>query len=587
MKFLVIFLLVTVSLCSTEPNPPAWPNNVIIVEPGDSQAQEKIDRIYSENGGHQPDNNGQWSSDRYAILFKPGTHDLDVNVGFYTSIIGLGKEPRDTQINTVTCEDGSYCFSVGALDNFWRSAENFYTKPSKSWFGNVCMLWAVSQAAPMRRVYVDGNLCLFQYVDPQHETCSNPGYAAGYASGGFMADCHINGKISSGSQQQWMTRNSYLGSWTDGNWNMVFVGCPNAPKSHCDNKSGRPFTTVSAAPVIAEKPYISFDANANRYYLMIPRLETNKSSDTTDFGNVDQVDFSNVYVATDQDSAAKINLKLANGLHVVLSPGNYMLTESIQVNYPNVCILGIGFPTLIATNPSPCITVGNVDGVRIAGILLQAGTTGIPTLLQWGQPGYKGNKNNPGFLYDCFARVGGPYNPATHPVSADKMVVINSGNVIGDNFWLWRADHTVSGTAYNGVNPCMTGLQVNGDDVTIYGLAVEHTLGNLTEWNGENGYVYFYQSEYPYDVDTSYAGISYKVADKVNNHHAWGVGVYSYFRDHPVQAKAGIQAPNRPGIHFTNSVTVFLNGQGEIRHVINNMGDAVTHVNDQSYFCEY
>ncbi len=50
------------------------------------------------------------------------------------------------------------------------------------------------------------------------------------------------------------------------------------------------------------------------------------------------------------------------------------------------------------------------------------------------------------------------------------------------------------------MNPVATGIQVNGDNVIAYGLAVEHTLGNMVEWNGNQGRVYFYQSEYPYDV---------------------------------------------------------------------------------------
>ncbi|QVL57780.1 MAG: hypothetical protein KFB93_01515 [Simkaniaceae bacterium] len=596
MKWLIFSLLASVNLFSLEPNPPTWPDNVIVLKADDPYAQEKVDKVFSENGGHATQAGeptpGEFSNDRYAILFEPGVHTLNVNVGFYTSIIGLGKEPKDTTISTVTSENGNYCYLVGALDNFWRSAENFYTKPSKTWNNKVSMLWAVSQAAPMRRVFVDGDLSLFEYVD---STCPNPNYNAGFASGGFMADCHVNGDVLSGSQQQWLTRNSYMGSWPQGNWNMVFVGCTNAPPSHCSNKNGLPFTTVVETPVIAEKPFIMYDNAADRYYLMVPKLEKNKVGGTKDYDNVDQIDFHNVYVATDKDSAAVINGKLAQGLHIILCPGNYTLTESIQVTKPNTIVLGIGFPTLIAstaschgaTTPSPCITIGNIDGVRIAGILLQAGTTGIPTLLEWGQKGYAGDPNNPGFLYDCFARVGGPYDPATHPVGADQMVVINNGNVIGDNLWLWRADHTVAGIVYNGDNPCSTAIQVNGDDVTIYGLASEHTLGNLTEWNGENGNVYFYQSEYPYDVNTSYAGISYKVADTVQNHHAWGVGVYSYFRDHPVNAKTGIQTPTGSGIHFTNSLSVFLNGKGQIAHVINDSGDPVTHVNDQSYVCEF
>ena len=53
------------------------------------------------------------------------------------------------------------------------------------------MLWAVSQASPLRRVVVNGDLLLFEY---------NSGSAAGYASGGYMSDSYVSGKITSGSQ---------------------------------------------------------------------------------------------------------------------------------------------------------------------------------------------------------------------------------------------------------------------------------------------------------------------------------------------------------------------------------------------------
>ena len=63
------------------------------------------------------------------------------------------------------------------------------------------------------------------------------------------------------------------------------------------------------------------------------------------------------------------------------------------------------------------------------------------------------------------------------------------------------ADHSATGGVYDGANPVKNGLVVDGDDVTTYGLAVEHTLEDLTVWNGEGGQVFFYQSELPYDVD--------------------------------------------------------------------------------------
>ena len=152
------------------------------------------------------------------------------------------------------------------------------------------------------------------------------------------------------------------------------------------------------------------------------------------------------------------------------------------------------------------------------------------------------------------------------------MVQVNSGNVIIDDVWLWRADHSRGGLIKNQANPVKTGLQVNGDNVLGYGLACEHTLGNLLEWNGNNGRTYFYQSEYPYDVDHTYPEggfTSYKVNDNVTNHESWGAGVYVYFRDNLVNMPSGIQAPNKEGIKFHNSLLLFLWGNGGINHVIN------------------
>jgi hypothetical protein len=55
---------------------------------------------------------------------------------------------------------------------------------------------------------------------------------------------------------------------------------------------------------------------------------------------------------------------------------------------------------------------------------------------------------------------------------------------------------------------------------------------------------------------------AYKVAENVQNHQAWGVGVYTFFRDFDVTVENGIQAPANSGIEFTNSLTNFLNGMG-------------------------
>eukprot|EP00008_Paramoeba_atlantica_P011354 CAMPEP_0201492408 /NCGR_PEP_ID=MMETSP0151_2-20130828/32987_1 /ASSEMBLY_ACC=CAM_ASM_000257 /TAXON_ID=200890 /ORGANISM="Paramoeba atlantica, Strain 621/1 / CCAP 1560/9" /LENGTH=591 /DNA_ID=CAMNT_0047879201 /DNA_START=82 /DNA_END=1857 /DNA_ORIENTATION=- len=581
------FLLIAyseISLSFGEPNPPTWPSGVYVFDPSTpNETQAIVDQAFATNGGHDPPFNGQFSEDRYAFLFKPGYHDVQVNVGFYTHVMGLGSTPKTTQIYDVACENGDFDYSGGALDNFWRAAENFYIKPARFWNGESApaMLWAVSQASPLRRLYVEGNLDLWEY---------NYGCCAGYASGGYLSNSVITGQISSGSQQQWITRNTQMGSFLPGGWNLVFVGCSgNVPSHSCPDS---PSSGVDATPKIAEKPYITIDPDSGKFYLMVPPVETNKQGPSTFSKNVDTpVDFESVFVASPSDSVSTINSKIASGLHVVFAPGIYSYSTPIVVNTANTVILGIGFPTFISTAGQECFQVGNVDGVRIAGLLLQAGPVSTPTLLRWGGATggvFQGNPSNPGVMSDLWARVGGPNDQNIQQVTADRMVLINSSNVIIDRTWLWRADHSISGEVYNGDNPCQVGIEVNGDSVVAYGLAVEHTLEDLVRWNGENGQVFYYQSEYPYDVNTSYADegyVSYRVNPTVTRHNATGVGAYCYFRDYPVTVDSGFIAPNVEGVQFKTAFTTFLNGGGGIEHVLNNAGAPVQGSFSLSYVC--
>eukprot|EP01051_Picozoa_sp_SAG22_P009538 SAG22_NODE_801_length_7103_cov_18.044832_7_plen_338_part_00 len=146
---------------------------------------------------------GQWSTHRFAFLFMPGRYSIDVPVGFYTTVAGLGHSPDDvafTGSKGVYTEEGASNFTLGALENFWRSAENFRNQATFRWPGaQQGMLWAVSQAAPLRRIHVDHDLTLYEYIPPW--------IFAGYASGGFLANSVVGGTVHYGSQQQWFTRN--------------------------------------------------------------------------------------------------------------------------------------------------------------------------------------------------------------------------------------------------------------------------------------------------------------------------------------------------------------------------------------------
>jgi hypothetical protein len=130
-------------------------------------------------------------------------------------------------------------------------------------------------------------------------------------------------------------------------------------------------------------------------------------------------------------------------------------------------------------------------------------------------------------------------------------------------------------------NTSQNGLVVNGDHVTAYGLFVEHHQQYQVLWNGNQGRTYFYQSEIPYDPPTqasytSASGVdgwaSYKVADTVTSHEAWGLGIYSVFLRPDVVLTRAIEVPKNSDVRFHHMITVSLGKLGKIDNVIDDTG---------------
>ncbi len=422
-------------------------------------------------------------------------------------------------------------------------------------------VWAVSQAAPMRRVHVRGNLQLDD---------------GGWSSGGWLADSTVDGQVRSGSQQQWISRNTSWGSWTGSNWNMVFVGAQNAPANSFPSP---PYTTVAQTPVVQEKPFLYVDGSGN-YNVFVPALRTNSAGTTWAGGNPagSALPLSQFYIVKAGATAASINAALAQGLNLLVTPGVYHLSDTIRVTRPNTVVLGLGLATFIPDNGVTAMTVADVDGVSVAGMLFDAGTTNSALLMQVGPAGSSASHAaNPTVLSDVFFRIGG-----AGVGKATQSLVINSSNVIADHMWLWRADHG-SGVGWTS-NTAANGLIVNGANVTAYGLFVEHYQQYQVIWNGNGGRTYFFQNEMPYDPPNQSSWMNgstqgwaaYKVAASVTSHEAWGLGSYCYFSSNPaVVAARSFEVPNTSGVRFHNMVTVSLGGTGTISHVINDTGAAV------------
>jgi hypothetical protein len=278
-------------------------------------------------------------------------------------------------------------------------------------------------------------------------------------------------------------------------------------------------------------------------------------------------------------TAVNLNTALAAGKHLLFTPGFYSLDDTLKVTKPNTIILGLGVPSLVQTTGRSVIAVADVDGVTIAGLTLEAGAVNSPSILEVGPKGSAADHAaNPTFLYDLTVRTGGAIVGKN-----DAGIVINSHHVVADQLWIWRADHG-AGATWTG-NPTKNGLVVHGKNVTIYGLFNEHHNEYQTLWNGNGGRVYFYQSEIPYDIPDQASWMngkvngyaSYKVADTVTSHEAWGLGIYSYFRDAAVKLDSAIEAPSVNGVKLHNLTTVWLNGKegSEITHIVNNLGGRV------------
>ncbi|MGO4545336.1 glycosyl hydrolase [Paenibacillus sp. 2TAB23] len=543
-------------------NHPFGPN-VRIMDPSMSQAeiQNVADSIFTAQ------ERGEFSAERHAILFKPGIYDqVNVKVGFYTQVSGLGQNPDDVDIRGSVNTNADWN-NGNALINFWRSAENFSVTPPT---GSSAQ-WAVAQAAPMRRVHVKGQLELFDF---------DSSWNAGYASGGFLADTKVDGGIVPASQQQWFSRNNQYGSWSNGVWNMVFVGDQQPPSGEFP---ASPYTVVEKSPLIREKPYLYID-NAGNYQVFVPSLQKDAKGISWLNGPTPgkSIPIEQFYIAMPESaSAATINEALEQGKHVLFTPGIYHLSDTIHVTKPDTVVMGLGFATLIPDNGQKVMTTADAAGIIIASLLFDAGEKVSPVLLEVGPNGSElDHSSNPSSLHDLFFRVGG-----AHAGTTDNNLEINSNHVIGDHFWIWRADHGASAGGW-ATNDSLNGLIVNGDNVTIYGLFNEHHNEYQTIWNGEGGRLYFYQSEIPYEVPDQASWMSkggtvngyasYKVADSVKTHEAWGLGVYSYFRDANVKAHSAIEVPDVPGVNIHHATSIFLAGNGEITHVINQTGSAAT-----------
>ena len=520
--------------CTTSNNPFDGIQNIIILEADNndkklsSSNQDLINTKFKEHGGWCFENEVQFYTKRTLFLLKPGTHNIILYVNYYMSFAGLGTTPNEVIVNQLIVHNSSgndiynnaginICsnpdvstYGIGhgsanpaATENFWRSVENLTVLGDS--------IWAVSQACPLRRVVFKSKLSLAE---------------GAWASGGFSSDCIFN-NVDPGGNQQWLYKNcNFNNTPSDCSWSTMYLNCSNSSTaSNCTN-TNQVIYTKDTDIKSRQKPSLIFDGT--NYKVLVNNISTSYPSAGNDSyysSSSKLINIDDFYITQSSDNSDTINSYIDKGKHIILSPGIYNLSDTIVVTKSDTIILGYGFVTLVApSNGNPCILVNDdADNVTIASILFESKyTINTSTLLRWG-----GNKNiHTGYAHDIFTRVGGAVNGYT---KCDSMVEINSNGIIGDNFWLWRADHgNPSGIGFD-TNVSNNGLIVNGDNVVMCGLAVEHCQQDFVVWNGNNGKTLWFQSETPYDIrDNNIWTYSVYVVNG-NNHVATCLGGYTFF----------------------------------------------------------
>lgn len=569
--------------------------NTYVFSPGDNaeEVQSVLDELW------QKQERNQFGEERYCVCFLPGKYasSLSVKVGFYMQVSGLGYLPDDTVIPSLNCDArwNGNDFNHNATCNFWRGVENLKIGSNT--------VWAVSQATFMRRVHVAGALHL-------HDDY-------GWASGGFLSDSVVDLLTDSGTQQQWLSRNCDWKAWIGDNWNMVFAGIEpgKAPRGVWPAKQ---FTTVDAVEEIQEKPFLVYDKEKG-LGVFVPGIRKRatgvswrQDKKTLTRGQLDGnfIPLAQFYVAMpDKDTAETINKALNSGKNLLFTPGIYELDQELVINKRGTIILGMGLATLRPIKGNACMRVRADKDIILAGLLFDAGIVKSDLLLQVGeikadaaefenerQPeevSEEDSSKRGTILSDLFFRVGGAI--VNMPALADTCIEINNSHVIGDNFWVWRADHGYQ-VGWN-LNIARNGLVVNGNNVTIYALMVEHFMEYQTLWRGNSGKVIMYQSEIPYDVPEqrefrSHDGrvngyASYRIADEVESHEAWGIGIYSFNRDAAIEIFSAMEAPKKPGIRIHNICAVMITGNPGITHVVNEEGAACNDPGSRQIITEY
>ena len=272
-------------------------------EKNGNDAQTMVEMLFEQQV------NAEFLSSRVCIFLMPGTHDINIQLGYYMAVIGLGKTPDDVHVNVTITSPNKDHLCVGALDNFFRSISNLTITVPKDKINYFC----ASQASPVRDIVVNGDLHMAKF----QKGCGGPDvYSGGYSSGGYMCNVHVNGTLYFETQQQFFTHNCTFTSAKNGAWNMMYMGCKSdITSTPCSIGKGPLVTVMKTVPgMITTPPRLVFDVVTKKYMLIKYGFISDSSGPVTD--NASQTYLPFVFINPSIDINT-INTCLANFTNLV------------------------------------------------------------------------------------------------------------------------------------------------------------------------------------------------------------------------------------------------------------------------------
>src|SRR5580698_511588 len=120
-----LLLLAAVPAIAANPAKPDFGPNVLVFSSSMpvSTMQRQIDHVYSIQ------QHNEFGPERNVLMFLPGAYKLNIPIGFYTEVLGLGASPDDVRITGNVHSDAALP-NNNANTTFWRAAEGFSITPA-------------------------------------------------------------------------------------------------------------------------------------------------------------------------------------------------------------------------------------------------------------------------------------------------------------------------------------------------------------------------------------------------------------------------------------------------------------------------